>query len=851
MVGGLALLAVLVAVPTGAAQVVGQDAPGAAVETPAASNGTTTDEARRLLREGTLDVAVLSVHASTLLESGDLAAPREVLAGGSEAAVEGVLQALKAGGRPLLVPEVLSLAATPDRGRVATLARDHLAALTRNHPAVVADAVAWLGDGARSETEARVLIDVLGRSRNMAAAPPLLNQLYGPYADAADAALTRLTGHVAPRMERDDEGASRARRQFWTEFWQSHAEWPRDEILDEALAGARASAAADLAEARRKLVEMQAQVVAARTELMGDDVDRLEAALSDPFAEVRRVAAERLANHASKQQAASAVPVMLARLRPPAENGGPGNGNGSHHGTESDPEVRAALVTALGLLGRNDDAVREALAAELKSAHPMVSRAAVQGLSFVRRHPMVVAPLLDYLDANLGLPGAADPAAAPADGAATPAGGGDAELAVLVLQTVAENQPQGVIPRVRTFLDARHPARVRAAAVRALLACEDAASALDQLAGLDLTVEDQLVRFNVALGLGARVLDLAPDAPARPRIVQLLGRLVDDADPSVRAEAAASLGRSGDLTALALLERRAQIETDPSVLKKIVEAFGQLRLREGVRVIGRICSPRPGESGSDRTRMLEEAAHVALHSIGDEADAATWLAFGDQLREVQALSLAAWCYLEVERRFSAAPEARLVVGEAKGRRARTLWDLSELDEARRLLAELHAAGAPHPSARDRLEMLASANERLGDASAAADWFLELLVMIQPGAAGRALVQRDAVRTLCDAQRWAEAAPLLDELIAADPSDNELLSQRARLEEGQGHWEQALATLQRLMDRAPAGDAALRAQIQGRIAALRARLGGEPGAGEGARVDAGFDAGGGADASGEP
>ena len=117
MVGGLALLAVLVAVSTGAAQVVGQDAPGAAVETPAASNGTTTDEARRLLREGTHDVAVLSVHASTLLESGDLAAPREVLAGGSEAAVEGVLQALKAGGRPGRGPAQAGRDAGPGGGR--------------------------------------------------------------------------------------------------------------------------------------------------------------------------------------------------------------------------------------------------------------------------------------------------------------------------------------------------------------------------------------------------------------------------------------------------------------------------------------------------------------------------------------------------------------------------------------------------------------------------------------------------------------------------------------------------------------------------------------------------------------
>ncbi len=771
------------------------------------------DEAGRQLAAGTAEVGVLAVHAKTLLDADRIEALRGVLVGPMHSSIEGVLQALRARGEDLLVPETLQLAAGLLPGDVRPIALENLVTLCRAHPRVIEAFIDWMDEDARPDAERLVLVEVLGHSRDLRAVSPLVTQLYGPHGEAAHRALQHLTGQPGPKP-----GTTRAEvGRFWSDFWEGHDDLPRDQLMEVALNELRAQVAAKEIEHARTIAHLRIEVIDARTERMGTDVGRLTKALDDDYREVRLEAARRLADHDNKQQAASAVPVLLARIDRHAAGT---NGSGEHE-PEADPDVRAAMVAALGSLGRNQDAVRGVLAAELRSEHPDVARAAVQGLSLVRRRPDVVRPLLDYLQ-RIADAARADRSAHP-DALQDPSVG--PEVAVSVLQAVAENQPGGVIPRLQHWLQAEHGPRVRAAAVRALLASTDVDAALDALADIALGQENQLFRYNVALGLGIQALALPGDAPARGRILARLSELVDDPDPSVRAEAATSLGMTAERGALSLLERRSQIESDPSVLVKIMRALGDLGFPDGVRVVGRLHGQRHSGRGDvvDAGADLLEPSQEAVAAIGRDGDASDWLAMGDQLREVGALALSAWTYKEVERRFSAAPEYRLVVNEAKGNRARVLWDADQCEEAVRLLNELHRADAPHPPPRDRLEMLGSCSEVMGNHAAAADAFLELLGLIQEGAAGRAGIQRDAVRTLRGAGRYAEALPLLATLIESDPSNNELLEERGRLLEGLGQWEQAVATYERLYERIPEADAEARQRVAGRIADLRLKM----------------------------
>jgi hypothetical protein len=745
------------------------------------AEGRGVELARQHLADGSLDVTDMAVHAATLLDAGDLTTLREVLGGDSENAIAGTLRAMRIRSDERLVGETLELAAWARWEGVAADARTNLAELAGTPSSGVVDQlVGWLKDGTRPDRERLVLIEVLGASRNLKAVEPLIEQLKPPHGAAAHRALMALTGHDP----RPPGALLNTWGDAWRAFWAQHRSLPRDRLLELALAQSRERLARARAAHAAEVAGMVDAVVSARTELMGQDIDRLMAGLGSRYDDVRRTAAERLGRHDNKQRASAAVPVIMQRL-------GYGEGQvteGETPAVEDVPAVRAALVRTLGELARQADDVRAALSSELDSEHAEVAAAAVEALALVRGQPDVVPPLLDYLERVEPGP----------------------DETILVLGAVAANQPRGVIPRLRRWLRSSHPPRVRAAAVRALLASADVPAALTELVAFDVPAQDQGVRYSVAAALGERLLTLEDDSPARSRIVSVLGDLLDDVEPSVRAQAASSLGRSGELGALALLESRSNVETEESVLEKLVSAVGDLGFEDGVSVVGRVCGQRDDVAETD---TLDDAGRSALAAIGRDLDANGWLAMGQQLFEVSALTLAAWCFQETERRFSAAPEFRDVVDQARGLRAQALWQLTDHDEANSLLLELHQADAPYPSPRVRLELLALTSEKLGQFSEAADFFLQLLALIQEGAAGREEVQRDAIRVLRKAGRFEEALTIVDALLVEAPEDNDLLHERSRIQEGLGQWEDALTTLRRLLDRIPSEDTDLRAAVE--------------------------------------
>ncbi len=772
--------------------------PGPAAAVPAAPSQDAVSEARRLLVDGNLDVTALAVHAKTLLDAGDLVELAQVLAGDKENALLGILEMLRATHSSELLVECVGLAAGAPFESVTVLARDHVARLAEHSGVVVAQLVEWVDDPNTTDDRRLVLIECLGTSRNLGPVASLIEQLDGPTPYAARSALQRLTGHDPPADAPELPAA-----EAWNLFWQAHGQLSRDQLLELAREVDALRHAAEVERFRVELEAMEAEVVDAQLQAMGQDIEALIGGLSSRYAAVRSAASERLANHDNKQQAKTAVPVFLRRLG----HGDAVNGNAP----EADAAVRAAFVSALGVLGRGEDDVQAVLISELRSEPVAVASAAAEALRLVRNEPGVVAPLLDYLER---LPDIDE----------------ESEEAVAVLKAVAENQPEGVITRLQAWLGSSRP-RVRAAAVRALLASREVLVALDEFELLDLSAEEEVVRFDAAVALGNRVRTLDGEGEARARIVAELQVLLVDEVASVRAEAASSLGESRDPNALAILDERSRQEHDVSVLAKIVTALGELGFPDGVRIVGRICGVPNGGSPDE---SLADAGRGAIESIAADGGADVWFDMAGRLADVSALSLAAWSYQEVERRFSAAPEFADLVDQSKGRRAEVLWQMGLAADAKKLLLELQAAEASYPSMARRLDLLARTSEQLEEFDEAAGYFLELADVVPEGASRWSEVQRDAARTLRKAGRFAQARPLLLMLRDNDPDDNVLLHELALVQEGLGDWDAALETLERLLDRLPAEDEqfaqGVRADVA-RVQALRSAPAGTGASGE--------------------
>ncbi len=768
-------------------------------------------QARDLVERGGDDHARLVLAAKTLIDAGDLSTLRLVLTGRALKPLSGLLRALEkldgASIEPLL-PEILSAAGSQSVAAVRELAQTDLRYLAASRASAVETCIGWLADPALAAASRSALVDALGESRNLVAVEPLIRALEGPQAAEARVALKQLTGH--------DPGPH-AGVPEWTAFWDESRHFKRDVLLEQALQ------AQELVH-EQLLESMAAEVVRSRIDRMDNDIEKLITGLADDYPDVRLAAAVRLAAHENKTGAAAAVPVLLRRLGHAVLGNG---GNAALEGLaipalesvpllvplaappaaatdvvltlETDPGVRAQFVTSVGQVGRGRDDVRTALLAELQtSPYGVVTAAAAAALCTLRDQPSVVAPLLDYLER---MPGE--------------------ENSVTILQAIALNKPIGVIPRLAALAVPEQLPRVRAAAVRALMASENTQLALDRLQQIFLIDTNTDVHFAMAVALGDRVRTLTADAVERTRVVALLGALLDDVAPSVRAEAASALGRTGANAAVALLEKRSAAETEASVVVAIVQALGSLKLQEAVPVIGRIVAqrrsvPLPG---------LETAAQSALSVLGEQRPPVQWLELAESLAGNEAHSLAAWCYAEVIRRFESRAEARDALALARAGRARELVAAAQPEEALRLLEQLAADNALYPSVVERLALQARACEALSNFGKAADFWSARLELLPEGESSRLATQRSWADALRKAGRNTEALKQLRELVAVDGANNTLLFDLAQVEEQLGQYAEAQTDLDRLLGRLAEQDAGLRVQVQASLDRVRAVLAG--------------------------
>ncbi len=732
---------------------------------------------RAALLAGRDGSAVLSLHAKTLLDAGDVETLGAVLDGGGRASVLGVLSAIQVSRDTRLWSQLVGLVTHAEDDDVRTRAEETLVLLARTSaddlvPQVVED----VADPTRDRDERRVLVELLGQSGDLSAVDALINRLDGPLRAEAHAALVALTGHD-PTAEADPEA--------WRAFWATHDHLSREALLEQALATQRTALVELLATKNREIVDL----LVAR---LGQDVSRLVEGLESAYAAVRVEAARRLGGHPDREQvSAAAVPVLMARLDPSGEN------------PERDPTAESAMIAALGELGRprTDDAIPSLLILKLRSPDALVVSAAVTALSVQRQRPAIVSPLLDLLDASDILD--------------------DPRLIATVLSTVAQNMPGSVLPRLTPWLAATQPPEVRAAAVRAVLATDDLAAALDEVESVDLSVAHRTVRYDVAKGIGDRVrgMGLEPGFAGQDRIQELLSRLIGDADASVRAETAITVGEVGNSAGLSILEARAAVETDTFVQERIIEGIGELGLPDGVPVIGRIC----GQRLNGNAARVEGAARVAIGRIGAEGRARDWVLMGERLREVAAYGLAAWCFDEVSARFGAAPEMRDEVDEARGRHAEVLYEAHRFSEARDELLALDQGDARFPPRERRFYLLARVFEELEEYTHAADFDMQRLALVDPGAAGRSDAERNAARTLRLAGRPAEALELIDGLLGdapADSSSNDLMLEKARCHEDLGQWAAGDAVLVRLQQRADPADTAFLAEVDEMVGRVR-------------------------------
>ncbi len=771
-------------------------------------------EARATLERGDAQAQALQDAAAVLLAAADLDGLRAALSGSAERSALAALAVLAAPGAALpvpLLPDLLEVGARGSSAGLRAAAIEGLARLANARDDVASPLVGWLTDPSMDAGRRQAVIAALGGSGRLEVVDNLILALDGDLAPTAREALERVTGR--------DLGVS-ATAADWRAWWQDHRTLSRVELLELAVRQRdelhdRAMAAKDEEIIRERLASM-------------DTIERMLRGLGDPFPEVRREAAVRLANHSSKEQAAACVPVILSWLGHAAQVEAPAGVAETAPTTspaispatspttsaapptrETNPDVRAQMVRTLGALGRTRDDVRKALLDELRSDWPAVGGAAAEGLELLRDQPEIVAPLLDYL--------------ARVDGE---------ENAVAVLKAVALNRPAGIIPRLQPLLEPRQPARVRSAAVSVLLASENLSLALDRLDQL-IVVEDALeVSFQMAASLGEAARRLAADAPERQRIVSLLGTLLEHSEPAVRAEAAAALGRSGAMTAIGLLDRRALAEIEPPVVEQLVEALGALHLPEGIPIIGRIVMAQAAEG---RAR-IEDLARAALTQIGEGRAAAEWVDIGDRLTKAGAHALAAWAFRETVNRFEAQPEQREVVQAARGQLASALVNAELYPEAATLLEALEKEQATLPSLPDRLDLMARVAEAQGRWSDAANVLERRLALLPEGEVQRTATLRLFVTALERADRNREALPHLRALVSQATDDNTLLFDLARVEEVLKQYLEAYTDLQRLSERLPADDTLLRPhvvealeRVKKMLGALPAKAEGEPGA----------------------
>lgn len=707
---------------------------------------------RQAIEEGTQDIPVLAIHATRLLDFGDSVILANVLKGDQRSSVLGVLQALQTTTNVSLLPETIVLAASSDDVEITTLAKDNLVRLARSESSVNERLTKTLVSGSLPRDAQATILQVLGCSRDLGAVDTLMRYLSGPLAGSAGDALEELTGRSL--------GSD---REAWTNFWKENAGVSRDVLLERSLRNERD---AHLVTAAR----LQQEVIAARIRLMGQDVELLTAGLRDDYPAVRLASARGLRAHPNAEQAATAIPQLLARLGYSVQSNGEGNGGTNGHeyedldsgsgslepehvvattivpgdeaDREPDAEVRAELVSAIGVLGRGNHTVRDVLLEEVRSGEPAIAAVAARAFERQRGEPSVVVPLLDFL------------ARAPAD----------EQIVITVLQVVANNQPTGVLDRLERWLDMDQPALVRSAAVAAALACTELPEALDRVSNSVGSNEVLDVRYTLGQALGNRARELALDDAARPRITSLLSELLVDVDASVRAAAATSLGESGDPLAFTILDQRSRAEADGSVMVRILNAFGEIGEIEGVAAVGRVCSTWSGDGQAE----LDAASRRALLAIGEGRPPGEWLDMARTLRDGGSLGLSAWALREILLRHEGDPGYGEVVSLARGHLAEVLCRDGQAEEAYQRLVELHEAGAPYPGQRLRLELLASTAEELGLVNQAADHYLARLDVLAEGDATRPETQRGAARTLMAAGRHQEALPIVQEVLERDP-----------------------------------------------------------------------------------
>ena len=769
--------------------------PAAAQETPAAPADAARDQsleaARATVQEGTAGLPALSAAAGTLLASGDYASLRQVLAGERRESALALLEALAiqppASIEPLL-PDVLDLAARATSDEVGLAADGVLALLAASRPQSTEALLAELRQEGLGDARRAAILRALGSSGNLAMSGVLIEALATPQAPVARAALQRLTGH--------DLGPAAGATE-WRAFFERHAGLSRERLLDLALSSERAS----FEEQRRALV---AEVIAVRLNSMAtDDVLRLIEGLGDEYPEVRIDAARRLGQMVKSQdQVALVAPVIMRQLgyAPAGESGAAPGAPAAGVSAEADPLVRVALLETLGTIGRPREDVRTALQAELRSPDERVAASAATGLCGVRDEPIIVRPLLDYLESH---PGA------------------NAEE---VLKAIASNRPTDVLARLEPWLGKEQPEAVRAAAVRAVGACDAVDAALDRLSRLDAAGETQKVRFAMAVALGDRLATLPADQPAHKHAVLLLERLLDAAEPSVRGEAVSALGRAGTPEVLPLLEKRAAVETDLAVDQRIIGALGTLELPEGGGLIGRILA-----RSKEGRAALEPDARAALAAIAKDGGPDQWLLLGEAVSGSGAHNLAVACYRELIKDYEDNPQFKDSVQRARGRLANDLYLDGRAEEALRVLAELEESQAPYPSQMERLELSARANESLDRWAEAARFHLQRYELLPDGEAQRTATLKAAVTALSKAGQHADALGYLKQLAAADPENNQLLYEQAREEEALGQLEQAEINLQRLLSRIPSDDADFLGEVTAALTRVKNKARGlEPG-----------------------
>lgn len=722
---------------------------------PASENGAKPSDAvidsRAKVLQPDLDETARAVAATELIKAGEHAWLKARLADAAtpEASVLGIVTAYQVQGDLSGLEEILVL--TCDAGRPAVSKKcyeiiQYFLDEPKIHPVIVQRLVAICSSDETAAVLREASVEALGNSRDLTAVDTLLavmarggKQFLLPAAGALHKITLRDFGT-------DAEG--------WKAWWDKNRHLSRDRIIEEAA----------LLLKKDYLGEVQIS-------LQRDPVRAFDF-LGHQMVEVRRLAADAMKIHSANPAIVAGLDKVLAHLK----------------SGEKDAKTLIPLLDVLGMVNGSVAGVQETLVGFLADQEPLVAAAAARGLTALKtKDPHAMVGAVQSRLSDLKNPGP-----------------GPMALKVELLELLRNCGALGAAVDanlVRGFLDPAHDITVRRKAVSTLGETGDP-GVLEDLGKLLTGDPSDVIRFEVAgalVPLGKTVNKGNPSPELRQNCIEALKAGLNDVKANVRSECVINLGELEAPDLIAVLKGHLHQESDAAICRLCLAGFKRFPGLDGIQAIADSLAVLRGREPS--REILDSYRETARKTVRDlcQETSDLWFAAGEKLLAAGNHVLAAWAYEEFTKRAKEGNGQDDKIAQARGRRARAMYEF-DLKGALPLLREILDSRGAEPSERELLRLLAEGYLREADfPNAAAMYDLYLGKVPEAEEAARTEACRGAWQAHSGAGNWPRAIELIAGLAQRDGNNHTLLFDHATTLLKAGQTEPAEQKLRQLLD----------------------------------------------------